>query len=267
MLSRRRRLMRIYWGIRCSDMDVGQYTWSLAWARRLGAWLSSLPDLIVVNSFRGAAVHIGLGYRTSQLVVFDNGVDINRFRPDHGNRDRWRQEFGFPKDAFVVGIVARVDPMKGYDILQEALRRCPGVRCVAVGRGTDRLQQSEQFFGMGRRNNVEEILPAFDALVSPSAFGEGWSNAIAEAMAAGLPVIATDVGDASRIVGDTGMIVPPGNIEALAEAMRQLQRDSNLRAGLGIAAHLRAVEKFSLDVCATRYERLLLDGIVDTNLA
>ncbi len=267
MLSRRRRLMRIYWGIRCSDMDVGQYTWSLAWARRLGAWLSSLPDLIVVNSFRGAAVHIGLGYRTSQLVVFDNGVDINRFRPDDGNRDRWRQEFGFPKDAFVVGIVARVDPMKGYDILQEALRRCPGVRCVAVGRGTDRLQQSEQFFGMGRRNNVEEILPAFDALVSPSAFGEGWSNAIAEAMAAGLPVIATDVGDASRIVGDTGMIVPPGNIEALAEAMRQLQHDFNLRAGLGIAAHLRAVEKFSLDVCATRYERLLLDGVVDTNLA
>lgn len=267
LLSRRRRFTRLYWGIRCSDMDVGQYTWSLAWARRLGAWLSSLPDLIVVNSFRGARVHADLGYRMSQMVVFDNGVDIDRFRPDDDHRSHWRQELNLPENAFVVGIVARVDPMKGYDTLQTALSRCPGVRCIAVGSGTENLRQSEQFTGIGRRGNIEELLPAFDAVVSPSKFGEGWSNSIAEAMAAGVPVIATDVGDAARIVGDTGIIVPPDNVDALAEAIQALQSDPERCQMLGTDARRRVVEHFALDDCAARYERLLLEGVVDASVA
>lgn len=266
-LSGRRRSLRLYWGIRCSDMDVSRYSRSLAWARWFGARLSSLPDLIVVNSFRGARVHADLGYRASQFVVFDNGVDTDRFRPDDGHRRRWRQELGLAEEAFVIGIVARVDPMKGYDTLRAALLRCPGVHCVAVGSGTEKLPQSEQFLGIGASDKVEELLPALDALVSPSEFGEGWSNAIAEAMAAGLPVIATDVGDAARIVADTGLIVPPGNIEALAEAIRALQHDPQRCRALGIAARRRAIEHFALDVCAARYEQLLLDGVADTSVA
>ena len=267
MLSQRRHLMRLYWGIRCSDMDVSKYTWSLALARWLGAWLSSVPDLIIVNSFRGARVHADLGYRTPQMVVFDNGVDTDRFRPDSTHRRRWRHELGLAESAFVIGIVARVDPMKGYDTLREALHRCPEVRCVAIGRGTEELPQSEHFSGIGRRSNVEELLPMFDALVSPSDFGEGWSNSIAEAMAAGLPVIATDVGDAVRIVADTGIIIPPGNADALAKAVQEFHRDPERRRILGVAARRRAVEHFALDVCAARYERLLFDGVTDTSIA
>jgi len=267
LLSGRRRLLRLYWGIRCSDMDVSRYSWSLAWARRFGSWLSSLPDLIVVNSFRGAAVHARLGYRMSQFGVFDNGVDIDRFRPDDGHRRRWRQELGLPEDAFVIGIVARVDPMKGYDILRAALIDCPGVHCIAIGGGTEKLPQSEQFRGFGPSDKVEELLPALDVLVSPSAFGEGWSNAVAEAMAAGLPVIATDVGDATRIVADTGIIVPPGDVEALANAIRGLQYDPERRRALGVAARKRVLERFTLEICAARYEQLLVNGVADTNVA
>ena len=266
LFSRRRCLMRLYWGIRCSDMDVSQYSWSLAWARRFGALLSSFPNLIVVNSVRGAHVHANLGYQKSQMVVFDNGVDIDLFRPDNSRRRQSRKELNLHEIEFVIGTVARVDPMKGYDTLRAALGRCPGVRCVAVGRGTDTLPQSEQFLGIGRRSNVEELLPAFDVLVSPSKFGEGWSNSIAEAMAAGVPIIATDVGDAGRIVGDTGIIVPPDNVGALAEAIQVMQRDPERRRTLGAAARRRAVEHFALDVCAARYEQLLINGVVETNV-
>jgi glycosyltransferase involved in cell wall biosynthesis len=267
LLSGRRRLLRLYWGIRCSDMDVSRYSWSLAWARRIGAWLSSLPDLIVVNSFRGAAVHARLGYRMSQFIVFDNGVDTDRFRPDDGYRRRRRRELGLSEDIFVIGVVARVDPMKGYDTLRAALSHCPGVYCVAIGSGTEKLPQSERFRGIGPSDKVEELLPALDALVSPSAFGEGWSNAVAEAMAAGLPVIATDVGDAARIVADTGIIVPPGDVETLANAIREMQHDTERRRALGVAARKRVLERFALEICAARYEQLLVNGVADTNVA
>jgi glycosyltransferase involved in cell wall biosynthesis len=266
MLSGRRRSLRLYWGIRCSDMDVSRYSWSLAWVRRLGAWLSPLPDLIIANSFRGARMHMSLGYLSSRFVVFDNGVDSNRFRPNDRHRCRWRQKFGLSANAFVVGIVARVDPMKGYDILLAALHQCPGVRCVAVGTGTEKLPQSEQFLGIGTSDKIEELLPAFDVLVSPSEFGEGWSNAIAEAMAAGLPVITTDIGDAARIVADTGIIVRPGDIGALADAINALQLDPQQRQALGVAARQRAIKLFALDICAARYERLLVDGVADTSI-
>jgi glycosyltransferase involved in cell wall biosynthesis len=111
------------------------------------------------------------------------------------------------------------------------------------------------------------LLPALDALVSPSAFGEGWSNAVAEAMAAGLPVIATDVGDAARIVADTGIIVPPGDVETLANAIREMQHDTERRRALGVAARKRVLERFALEICAARYEQLLVNGVADTNVA
>jgi glycosyltransferase involved in cell wall biosynthesis len=267
LLSGRRRLLRLYWGIRCSDMDVSRYSWSLSWARRFGAWLSSLPDVIIVNSFRGAAVHARLGYRMSHFVVFDNGVDTGRFRPDEGQRRRVRRKLELPEDAFVIGIVARVDPMKGYDTLRAALSHCPGVHCIAIGSGTEKLPQCEQLRGIGPSDKVEDLLPALDALVSPSAFGEGWSNAVAEAMAAGLPVIATDVGDAARILADTGIIVPPSDVQALAHAIRGLQRDPERCRTLGVAARERVVARFSLETCAARYDQLLMNNVADTNVA
>ena len=100
---------------------------------------------------------------------------------------------------------------------------------------------------LGARDDVERLLAAADLMVSSSAFGEGFSNAIAEGMAAGLPAVATDVGDSARIVGATGRIVPPREPAALAEAIGALLGESKAaRAARGVEARRRIESRFSI---------------------
>jgi len=108
---------------------------------------------------------------------------------------------------------------------------------------------------LGRHDNVPRVLRAADVLVSSSAYGEGISNAIAEAMATGLPVVATDVGDARRIVGDAGRIVPPRDPDALAAALADIMALSD-RAPLGLVARRRVVDLFALERAIEKFDIL-----------
>jgi glycosyltransferase involved in cell wall biosynthesis len=116
-----------------------------------------------------------------------------------------------------------------------------------IGQGTERLPHQPGILRLGRRDDVPRLLCAADLIVSSSAFGEGFSNSIAEGMAAGLPAVATDTGDAKYLVGDTGAVVPPRNSEALAAAILMLlsDRKSDLPAR-SAAARARIVDRFSL---------------------
>jgi glycosyltransferase involved in cell wall biosynthesis len=253
-LSGRRRRTRLYWGIRCSDMDWSRYRWLSRVVMRLCARLSPHPDAIVVNSEAGRDCHSRLGYRPRHFVVVDNGLDLGGFASDASSRNAVRAELGLDAAAIVVGAVARVDPMKDYPTLLAALARLDGIVCVGVGRGTRRLPPG--LLGLGERSDVPRLLNAFDIFVSSSAFGEGFSNAIMEAMAAGLPVVATDVGDARRIVGDAGIIVPPRDPGALAEAIRALAGNAERRHDLGRRARARVEAEFSLARAAASFESL-----------
>lgn len=245
---------RLVWGVRCSDMDTRRYGPLLKAVIAVCARLSGRPDAVVANSFVGRDVHRTLGYRPRRFEVIPNGIDVARFRPDSTRRAAVRAALGIAPDRPLVAQVARVDPMKDYDGLLAAFASVPEVDALLVGEGTERLPAGARLHRLGRRADVADLLCAADLIVSSSAFGEGFSNALAEGMACGLPAVATDVGDARIVVGDSGVVVPPGQPAALAEAIRMLVgEDPVVRAARSRAARQHIVDNFAIDTIVRRF--------------
>jgi glycosyltransferase involved in cell wall biosynthesis len=116
---------------------------------------------------------------------------------------------------------------------------------------------------LGERNDVATLYSGADLALSTSAFGEGFSNVIAEAMASGVPVVATDVGDARKIVGETGAIAPPRDVPALVGAIRSLVSESpGQRTERGAASRQRIERNFSLDRVVATFDALHREGIL-----
>lgn len=253
MLSGRRRQTRLYWGIRCSNMDTAQYGLTLRVVIRMCAWLSFLPDGIIANSVEGRNWHLGIGYKPKLFTIIDNGLNVSLYQATLALRHEARAELDIDRDAFVIGTLARSDPMKDYPNLLAALEKLDGAVCIVAGRGTEKLATAPGLICLGERQDALRILHAMDVFVSASAYGEGFSNAIAEAMSCELPIIATHVGDSGRIVGDCGIIVEPGDSNALAEAIRTLWQNPALRHELGHRARQRITEEFSLQRMVLAY--------------
>jgi glycosyltransferase involved in cell wall biosynthesis len=257
VLAGRRGRTRLIWGLRSSDMDFGRYHPQLRAVARAGAWLSGLPDAIVANSQAGYSFHLRLGYRPRRFYIVDNGVDVARFAPEPRSRALTRQTLGIPDDACVAVMVARVDPMKDHGTFLAALRIATGITALAAGRGTESLPDTPGLARLGERADIPALLAASDVLVLSSAFGEGVPNAVLEGMAAGLAVLATDVGDARRVLGGAGVVVPPRDPGALAAALQRLRDDPVLRQDLGARARTRADALFSIGRAARGFGRLL----------
>lgn len=246
-LSGRRRRTRLYWGVRCSDMDPRAYSRRSRIVVRLCARLSGRPDAVVANSVAGRDHHLGIGYRPRAFPVIDNGIDPTPFAPDPARRRAARDELGLAPDAVAVALVARVDPMKDHANFLAAFARVHGATALLIGAGTDALPETPNVRRLGERADIPRLLAAADILASASAFGEGFPNAIVEGMAAGRAVVATDVGDSRRILGETGLIVPPRDPAALAAALQSLIDDPARRQALGAAARRRVAAEFTLD--------------------
>jgi glycosyltransferase involved in cell wall biosynthesis len=262
-VSGRRPVTRLYWGVRCSDMEPARYRFALRWAIAAATRRAGRPDAVVANSFVGREVHRRLGYAPRAFPVIPNGIDVSRFRPDTAARIENRARWGVPDDRPVVIHVARVDPMKDHDSLMAVAQALPEVAFIAVGTGTQSLQAPANLIALGERNDVEALYGTADFALSTSAFGEGFSNVIAEAMASGVPVVATDVGDARKIVGETGAIAPPRDVPALTSAIRKLLSESpQQRAERGAASRQRIERLFSLNRAVATFDALHREGIV-----
>lgn len=219
MLSGRRSRTGLFWGVRCSDMDLSRYGYALRLIVRTCALLSRFTDGVIANSDVGRDVHLKLGYRPPVFDVVPNGFDTERFSPDAKDRRSVREELGIATDARVLVHVARVDPMKNHLGLLSALDRVPGAILVLIGRGTLDLPTHPRAIPLGLRDDVGRLLRAGDGVVLSSLFGEGFPNALAEGMAAGLVPITTDVGDAAIIAKDFGWVVPKDDSASLIAAM------------------------------------------------
>ena len=173
----------------------------------------------------------------------------------------------------VLGTIARLDPMKGIDVLVRSLPSIPGARLVVVGSGTEDASLRDLATSLGVGGRVEwagwsehprSRLGDFDVFVLPSRM-EGLGIVLCEAMLAGLPVVASRVGGIPEVVvdGTTGLLVPPDDPIALSDAIARLLGDAELRARMGAAGRRRAEELFTASVMARAYE-LLYEELVPT---
>lgn len=255
-MSPGRRDRLLLWSVRCSDMDLARH------GRVIGlcARVSHIPDIVTVNSQTGASHHAAVGYRPRRLEIVDNGFDTDRFRPDPARRRQVRAALGLASEQVVAINVARVDPMKDHAGLLTAVKGLDGLTVILVGRGTETLDCPPNVMALGARTDVPDLLAAADIVVSSSAFGEGFCNAVAEGMSAGLAPVVTDVGDARRIVGETGCIVPPSDPAALRDALSAMVGQAAGQpasfAARQSAARDRIMGLFTLDRAVERFAAL-----------
>jgi glycosyltransferase involved in cell wall biosynthesis len=270
----RRQKPPVLWNIRQTVYDLGRERWLTARLIRLGARLSAGPATIIYNSQTSASQHESLGYRAEKRVIIPNGFDCQLLRPDEAARKAVRAELGLTDDTVLVGLVARYHPMKDHvGFLKAAamvVRYHPQTRFVLAGTGisskqpelAEAIQQNElqtHAILLGERSDIPRLNNAFDIGCSASAWGEGFSNSIGEAMACGVPCAVTDVGDSAYIVADSGFVVPPRAPEALANAIgRLIDVGRSGRQQLGAKARQRVETQFSLPAIVQHYENLYL---------
>lgn len=263
----------VVWGIRNSDLNVEESKsltrLTMGICARLSRWL---PERIVSCSEVARDIHTAAGYVAEKMVVIPNGSDLETFKPDPAACESVRKELQIPETAPVIGMMARFDPQKDHRNFVRAAKLLyhngPDVYFVLCGDGVN--WENEKLTGwieeagircrchlLGRRDDIPRLTAALDIASLSSSFGEAFPNVICEAMSCGVPCVVTDVGDSARIVGQTGLVVPPRDPAALAAAwlkILDLSRDSRIE--LGMAARRRVTERYNLPNIVSRYENL-----------
>jgi glycosyltransferase involved in cell wall biosynthesis len=259
----------LLWSIHQTNLAATRGLRSNVAAARIGARLSRwVPTLVLCVSKEAADAHATIGYDRAKLRVVPNGFDTDRFRPDPSARARIRSELGWDDATPVVGLVARFDPQKDHATFATAARlvadRVPDVRFLLCGRGvtTDNRELVALFSArgltgrvalLGVRHDMPAVTAGLDVATSSSAFGEAFSIAIGEAMSTGVPCVATDSGNARTLIGDTGVVVPVRDADALADGVVGLLGDEH-RADRGARAREHIVADYSLGSVVRRYE-------------
>ena len=257
----------IVWSVRASDVDLSQYGWLSRACCSLEARLSRFADHIVVNSNAGRRHSIGQGFSDKAMSVVFNGIDTDRFRPNRASGSWLREQWCSGQGGVLVGIVARLDPMKDHQTFLRAaklaLHQNPDLRFVCIGDGPlgdqlkelgDQLGLSGNIIWAGAHSDMPAVYNALDILCL-SSITEGFPNVLGEAMSCGVPCVTTDVGDAAHEVGDTGLVVPKSDSEAMAKAMLKMAK--LVRSGNSSDTRMRIEKHFSLERMVVDTERIL----------
>lgn len=214
-----------------------------------------------------------------QALMIYNAIDLARFANARRDSQQIRATLGIPKEAFVAGSVGRLREEKGYDVLLQAaarlVRKEPDTYFVIVGEGdlgqalraqSQELQVSERVIFTGPRSDVETLLGGMDLFVC-SSFWEGLPTAVLEAMAAGTPVLATDIPGNRELIrsGENGWLVPARDPDALAEAIRMLRQHPERCQAFARRA-FQDVQAFSIEAVADQHEQHYLDLLARTRM-
>lgn len=260
---------KVIWGLRTTDVDGGCAR-STAVVRTLCAALSSrIPHTIVCVAEAARRSHSLIGYDSGRMVVVGNGFDLSVLTSSQGERDQLRAQCGFAEDAIVLGTLGRFNLDKDHANFVQAAgqlaRSHDRLRFLMVGkdlhssntelmRWIDDTGYADRFVLLGERKDVAACLAAMD-IFCLSSRTEAFPNAVGEAMAMGLPCVATDVGDVGVLMGDTGVLVPKANPGALAQGVANLLAlGPDYRKQIGERARERIRATYTMACVRQRFE-------------
>jgi glycosyltransferase involved in cell wall biosynthesis len=265
---------RVIWGVRSTELsqDISRPNLVL---RKLCALLSWwLPLRVVCAADASRRSHIAFGYDPSRMVVINNGFDLNSFVITEVQRSELREECGFNIDDVVVGIVSRFHRVKDLENFVRAAglvaQKNKKVRFLMIGRDVvvenselmlwvTKTGNANRFVLLGERSDIPACLASMD-IFCLSSYSEGFPNVIGEAMTTRLPCVVTDVGDAAKLVGDCGVVVPKKDSIALAQGLSQvLEMTPESRLRLGQSAYARIKLNFTIEQSCNRFEKLYLE--------
>ncbi len=249
--------------------------WMGPWTRMIQRMANLSTDCIVANSQIAADAMVSTErVPPHKMRVAYNGIDLKKFSALDQQRSRARQTLGIADNEILIGNISCMRPVKGLlqfvDAASMALTKDSSMRFVIVGDGSERTAIAERIRHHGIEDRIQlagaqmDVLPYLAAMDIGvlSSLAEGFSNSLLEYMACGLPAVATDVGGNREALEETGILVPPDDPTALAEAILRL-RDPVLRRQLGHTARQR-VERFSL-ARAERCMEELYGELLSTN--
>ena len=245
--------------------------------KRVQRWVCQFADCILVNADAVRDWLIGEGYSESKIAIIRNGVDLTRFTAP-ADPARIRRELALPVNAPLVVVVSRLTQQKGLEQILAATallrERHPDARVLIVGetaphdtaylgelqRLAEQHRVTDRVIFTGLRSDIPALLAAADVAVMPS-LNEALSNVLLESMAAGAPTVATRVGGTPEALvdGTTGLLVPPGEPRAIADAVSRLLTDRALADRLGRDARDMIREHFSVDRMVSATENLYLE--------
>lgn len=264
----------LIWNIRHSVADIRDEKLATRLVLRLGAMVSRCPAAIVYNAQAAVGQYRVMGYDSARALVIPNGFDCALYRPRPEMRQALRRRFRIADRATLVGMIARQHPMKDPAMLVEAVRRArrggADIHLLLAGQGMDDPPPDlaraladlppDRVTLLGQRQDLPDLMPGLDILALPSAWGEGFPNTLAEAMACGLPCIATDVGDSRDMLGPTGRVVPPRDAGAMAAALADfVAMDMDGRLRIGRLARQRVCENYAIADVGARFTMLHRD--------
>lgn len=268
--------VKVVWGVRASKLALDAYDRLTALTERASVLFAQGADLIIANSEAGRRDCLAAGHPGTKLIVIPNGIDTKRFAPNRDARVRLRAAWGIGAQELLIGLVGRLDAMKGHEMFLHAascFSRRNAARYVCIGDGPEALRTKlrtvaetlgvvDHTLWLPAGQDMPAVYNAFDIVCSSSIFGEGFPNVLGEAMACGVPCVATRVGDAEFLVDDTGELVPPGNSEALCQAWeKMLTRIAHEGEHLGRRCRDRILTRYRreqlLDRTARALERLV----------
>ena len=261
----------VAWNVRQSLLGMRFEKWQTRCVMRMNARLSARTAAILYNSHSGRRDHEAMGFAAHKGMIVPNGFDLNEFFPSHERRVAFRASVGISPDQILIGLVARFDQWKNHATFFEAACRVldhePGARFLFAGSGMlldnaelralirdPRLLEASLF--LGTRSDMPALTASLDIACNVS-HGEGFPNAIGEAMASSVPCIVVPSGDMPAIVADTGIVAETATAEDIAAGIRILiARGPCGRAELGNAARDRVGTHFSLAAIVARYEAI-----------
>jgi|SoiMethySBSTD1v2_1073268.scaffolds.fasta_scaffold18968_3 glycosyltransferase involved in cell wall biosynthesis len=261
----------LVWSVRQGLGDLRASPAGTRWVVERNARGSSRPGAIVYNAEDAARQHEAAGFLAEKTRVIPNGIDVAAYAAGEGTRARIRQALGIAPESLVVALFARWHPVKNHGGFARAAgifaRRRTSARFLMAGSGIepdnatltewlDAAAIRDRCLLLGDRADVPDLLAASDVATLAS-HAEALPNALLEAMAAGVPCVAPALGDIAALLGDTGVLVPADDPEALAGGWERLAAmPEPERRSLGALARARVVERYGIDRAADAYEAL-----------